>query len=97
MRQTMEQHKAEYRARPLSERLGEVFAEVADTVPNPAQVRAMANPQIAAIKVPSKAYKPTRNRLSDMTHDGAYLIVIPMACWHRAANDDYYPAPSNTA
>ena len=29
MRQTMEQHKAEYRARPLSERLAGVFAEVA--------------------------------------------------------------------
>lgn len=24
-----------------------------------------------------------------MTHDGAYLLVIPMACWHRAANDDH--------
>lgn len=58
MRQTMEQHKAEHRARPLSERLNGVFAEVA-AVPNPAQVRAMANPQMAAIKVPAKAYKPT--------------------------------------
>lgn len=58
MRQTMEQHKAEYRARPITERLNGVFAEVADTVPNPAQVRAMANPQVAALKVPSKAYKP---------------------------------------
>ena len=58
MRQTMEQHKAEYRARPLSERLHMVFAEVA-AVPNPAQVRAMANPQMAAFKpCPAKAYKP---------------------------------------
>ena len=58
MRQTMEQHKAEYRARPLSERLHTVFAEVAD-VPNPAQVRAMANPQMADFKpCPAKAYKP---------------------------------------
>lgn len=58
MRQTMEQHKAEYRAHPLSERLNSVFTEQA-VVPNPAQVRAMANPQMAAIKVPAKAYKPT--------------------------------------
>ena len=49
-RQTVEQHKAEYRARPLSERLNGVFAEQA-AVPNPAQVRDMANP--------AKAYKPT--------------------------------------
>lgn len=58
MRQTMEQHKAEYRARPLSERLHGVFTEQA-AVPNPAQVRALANPQMVAIKVPAKAYKPT--------------------------------------
>lgn len=59
MRPTMEQHKAEYRARPLSERLSGVFAEVA-AVPNPAQVRAMANPQMADFKPsPAKAYKPT--------------------------------------
>ena len=24
-----------------------------------------------------------------MTHDGAYLIVIPLARWHVAANDPY--------
>ena len=61
MRQTMEQHKTEYRTRPISERLNGVFAGVAavPAVPNPAQVRAMANPQMAAIKVPAKAYKPT--------------------------------------
>jgi len=58
MRQTMEQHKAEYRARPLSERLHGVFTEQA-AVPNPAQARAMARPQVAAINVPAKAYKPT--------------------------------------
>lgn len=58
MRQTMEQHKAEYRARPLSERLHYVFAEQA-AVPNPAQARAMARPQVATINVPAKAYKPT--------------------------------------
>ena len=23
-----------------------------------------------------------------MTHDGAYMIVIPMSRWHKAANDD---------
>ena len=58
MRQTMEQHKAEYRARPLSERLNGVFTEQA-AVPNPAQVRAMANPQMADFKpCPAKAYKP---------------------------------------
>ena len=30
MRQTMEQHKAEYRARPLTERLNGVFTEAAN-------------------------------------------------------------------
>ena len=25
-----------------------------------------------------------------MTHDGAYLIVIPMTRWHQAANDARY-------
>ncbi len=24
-----------------------------------------------------------------MTHDGAYMIVIPMARWHQAANDSH--------
>lgn len=28
-----------------------------------------------------------------MTHDGAYIIVIPMACWHKAANDDHCGGP----
>lgn len=28
-----------------------------------------------------------------MTHDGAYIIVIPMACWHKAANDDHCVGP----
>lgn len=26
-----------------------------------------------------------------MASDGSHLIVIPMACWHKAANDDYMP------
>lgn len=25
-----------------------------------------------------------------MTHDGSYLIVIPMSHWHKSANDDRY-------
>lgn len=61
---TMEQHKAEYRSRPLDERLGVVAS-------------------------PAKAYKPTHGGYPRMTHDDAYLIVIPMACWHQAANDDH--------
>ena len=32
-----------------------------------------------------------------MTHDGAYIIVIPMARWHKAANDDQGPSPLRTA
>lgn len=28
-----------------------------------------------------------------MTHDGAYPIVIPMAWWHQAANDDQWTSP----
>lgn len=28
-----------------------------------------------------------------MTHDGAYIIVIPMARWHKAANDDHCGGP----
>lgn len=44
----------------LSRRLGPVFAEQALSGFLPAaQPRAVANPQIAAIKVPAKAYKPT--------------------------------------
>lgn len=32
-----------------------------------------------------------------MTHDGAYIIVIPLARWHKAANDDQGPNPLSTA
>lgn len=28
-----------------------------------------------------------------MTHDGCYLIVMPYACWHVAANDDVFYTP----
>ena len=65
----------------LSRRLGPVFAEVA----------AKAQPGLAA----ALAYKPTR-RLPRMTHDGAYMIVMPMARWHQAANDQG-PSPLRAA
>ena len=72
MRLTMEQHKSEYRARPFSERLHAVFAEVA-AVPNPAQVRAMARPQMADFKpCPAKAYKPP----TEATQDDHLLGVL---------------------
>ena len=32
-----------------------------------------------------------------MTHDGAYIIVIPMARWHQAANDDHCGGPLRAA
>ena len=32
-----------------------------------------------------------------MTHDGARLIVIPLARWHQAANDDQGPSPLRVA
>ena len=32
-----------------------------------------------------------------MTHDGAYLIVIPLARWHHAANDDHFGGPLRAA
>ena len=32
-----------------------------------------------------------------MTFDGNYLIVIPLACWHVAANDKSYFPPGRTA
>lgn len=37
MRQTMEQHKAEYRARPISERCSGVFSEVAAEARTPSK------------------------------------------------------------
>lgn len=38
---------------------------------------------------PAKAYKPA--------HGGAYSIVIPLARWHQAANDDQGPSPLRAA
>lgn len=32
-----------------------------------------------------------------MTHDGAYLIVMPLAWWHQAANDAHYGGPVRAA
>lgn len=49
MRQTMEQHKAEYRARSLSDRLNGTFTDVAAK---------QAKPMPVARVAPSKAYKP---------------------------------------
>ena len=66
MRQTMEQHKAEYRARPLSERLNGVFAEVAaGDKPQPCGGCGAQSPAERCIGClhdfkpsPAKAYKP---------------------------------------
>lgn len=97
MRQTMEQHKAEYRARPISERLHGVFAEVsAGDKPVACGGCGATDPTQRCVGClhdfkpsPAKAYKPAHGGLSGMTHDGAHLIVIPMARWHQAANDDH--------
>lgn len=32
-----------------------------------------------------------------MTHDGAYIIVIPLARWHQAANADQWSSPLRAA
>lgn len=53
-RMTMEQHKAEYRARPLTERLNGVFTEAA----NPPE-QSLAERVAARLKVRSDEYKPT--------------------------------------
>lgn len=57
---SMEQHKAEYRARPISERLNGVFAEQAALAARggkPGLARALE--MAAAQPSPTKAYKPT--------------------------------------
>ena len=59
MRPTMEQHKAEYRARPLSERLHRVFAEVAGPSAQARVDMLAASTQPAFQPSPAKAYKPT--------------------------------------
>lgn len=55
-RVTMEQHKAEYRARPLSERLHRVFAEVAVLRRRVDMLAASTQPDFKPC--PAKAYKP---------------------------------------
>lgn len=70
MRQTMEQHKAEYRSRPLAERLNWVFAEVADPPTQSAAERALQRVTARLLEertngVSAKAYKPTHGGIPD--------------------------------
>ena len=58
MRPTMEQHKAEYRARPLSERLHMVFAEVAGPCAQKRVEMLAASTKTDFKPCPAKAYKP---------------------------------------
>lgn len=58
MRQTMEQHKAEYRARPLTERLNGVFTEAANP-PEQSPAEQALERVVAHLKAHSKEYKPT--------------------------------------